>query len=277
MAAEVKDQSAELQKKGHEEHSKAALEAKAHYDRPLIRARRLRTDESFRSDGSTKLVHFIRHGQGYHNLMGEYARMVGVTISEGAGAASGETAPDLSPYKLPAIIDPPLTSKGRDDAKRLRAVAPSLKPELLVVSPLRRATQTVLIGFKHLFASSDTCSVPLLAHDGCREQIGVNICDSRSEVSDYEEEFPSVDYSLIESNEDKAWTDSHRETYLEMAQRAHDFLMWIKDRPETEIVVGTHSAFLMAATNVCLDTDNDETLTSFFATGEMRSTILTFE
>lgn len=47
---------------------------------------------------------------------------------------------------------------------------------------------------------------------------------------------------------------------------------------EREIVVGTHSAWLMALYNVVLNVSDDHLdLKTMFATGEMRSTIVTRE
>jgi hypothetical protein len=51
------------------------------------------------------------------------------------------------------LIDPTLTPKGEDEAAALRPRAKSLRPELMVVSPMRRATQTGLIAFEDAVAA----------------------------------------------------------------------------------------------------------------------------
>ena len=84
---------------------------------------------------NAKLVHWIRHGQGFHNLMADFHREHGI---EG------------SPYKHPALHDPPLTALGREQAAALCTHAKMLAPTLVVVSPLARATKTALIAFDHL-------------------------------------------------------------------------------------------------------------------------------
>jgi hypothetical protein len=48
-----------------------------------------------------KLVHFIRHGQGYHNLLGQVSRNYGAEFSE-----TGEyevAVKEQCPYMLPAM------------------------------------------------------------------------------------------------------------------------------------------------------------------------------
>lgn len=232
--------------------------------------------DSWKEQPNTKLVHFIRHGQGYHNLLGEVTRDFGATFSE-----TGDydlAVKENCPYLLPAILDPPLTSIGRDDAKRLKPFAgKTVHPELLVVSPMKRATQTVLIGFREFIQQNPM--VPIVAHEDCREQFGVFTCDKRSDVEDYKEEFPAVNYDLLADSTDVLWQPKQRESMLEMAYRADRFLDWLYERPEKEIVVGTHSAWLMALYNVAMEVESSgssESLKTFFRTGEMRSTLLTW-
>ena len=66
------------------------------------------------------------------------------------------------------------------------------------------------------------------------------------------------------------------ETPAEMAQRAYDFLLWLRARPETEIVVSSHSAWLFSAFNAVMRCDPPE-LAEWFHTGEMRSVRISFE
>eukprot|EP00435_Cladocopium_sp_Y103_P020855 s2199_g5.t1 len=216
---------------------------------------------------AAKLIHWVRHGQGYHNLMAEACQQLGVNFSE-LGTYEEAKKATFHPYVNDAIKDPPLTCLGVDDAKALWPLAKTLTPELLVVSPLRRATETILIAFKDAVSNG----VPVLAHGACREQIGVHTCDRRSSRTDYVEIFPKVDVSYVKHDEDPtSWTQ--RESKLELAQRAHDFLLWLLQRPETEIVVGTHSAFLMGLFHIALEI-SDDSMKQFFKTGELRSILV---
>lgn len=112
-----------------------------------------------------KILHLIRHGQGYHNLLGEIYQEMGREFSS--------TGTDLStnnPYRRAEVLDPPLTELGRKQAKALRPQARRLSPELVVVSPLSRATQTALLAFSHLVnrsgSGTSATSAPFLCHEG---------------------------------------------------------------------------------------------------------------
>ena len=69
-----------------------------------------------------------------------------------------------------------------------------------------------------------------LAHESCREQIGVHPCDKRRNVSYYKEHYPAVDFSLVQSEEDPFWTAEVRETIPEIKARAIKFLQWLSSR-----------------------------------------------
>eukprot|EP00966_Prymnesium_polylepis_P184089 4266550-Prymnesium_polylepis.1 len=88
-----------------------------------------------------RLLHLQRHGQGFHNLSSELLRNLGVD-PKNAGANH--------PYKLPEMVDPPLTDKGRAQCKARQETAAALTPPLVMVSPLCRAIQTALTTFQHL-------------------------------------------------------------------------------------------------------------------------------
>merc|ERR1719433_2443785 len=179
------------------------------------------------------------------------------------------------PYARPELHDPPLTSVGRDQAAALCPEARTLSPTLVVVSPLARATKTALIAFDHLVGS-----VPFVAHEFCREISGVNVCDSRRSVTEAKKDFPAVDYSLMPADADEYFQPDVRETTDVLAKRAYQFLEWLRTRDESEIAVGTHSAFLFAMLNVAVVTDDEEKgtgLAAWFAAGEMRSAWMWFE
>ena len=142
---------------------------------------------------------------------------------------------------------------------------------------MKRATETIMLGFQPKMKQAP--NIPIIAHEGCREQCGVFMCDKRSTKSEYMEIFPSIDYSHIISEEDSIWKERNRESMLEMAYRAHDFLNWLFEGISSdynEIVVGTHSAWLMAVFGVTMEIDKgSEYLKTMFATGECRSVIVT--
>eukprot|EP00927_Polykrikos_kofoidii_P066443 TRINITY_DN62041_c0_g1_i1.p1 TRINITY_DN62041_c0_g1~~TRINITY_DN62041_c0_g1_i1.p1 ORF type:complete len:278 (-),score=44.28 TRINITY_DN62041_c0_g1_i1:167-1000(-) len=224
-----------------------------------------------------KRIHFVRHGQGFHNLMADIYKSAGRKFD----SATGEGGSD-NPYCHPAVLDAPLTEIGREQARCLRPRARALQPqpELVVVSPMVRATQTALIAFDHLLGAtgrSPSLRVPFVAHESCREIMGIHVCDRRRRLSDVRPEFTFVDYDEVGiSEEDSLWNADVRETQTELADRAYSFMLWIRSRPESEIVVATHSAFLFSLFNVVLVCE-DKGLTSWFQTGEMRSIVVAFE
>lgn len=170
------------------------------------------------------------------------------------------------------ILDAPLTDKGRQEALLLQSRVRAMKnpPELVLLSPCCRALQTGVLVFEDLRGK-----VPFLAHEMAREEYGVHKCDQRRPRSRQAAEFPMVDFSLLETEEDELFLQDRRETKLEVADRIYKFLEFLEQRPETHVGVASHSAWLLTtftANLVC----NDDSLKEWFHTGEMRSTILEF-
>ena len=91
----------------------------------------------------------------------------------------------------------------------LQPVVQKLKDlvELVVLSPNCRALQTGVIVFQHLVGN-----VPFIAHEMVREENGVHVCDKRRATSLQQQEFPMVDFSLLETEEDVIFRDDRRET-----------------------------------------------------------------
>lgn len=221
-------------------------------------------------EANEKRVHLIRHGQGFHNLLADVYKRFGKKFD----AATGGGGTD-NPYLLPEVMDPPLTEVGRSQARGLQAAACTLHPELVIVSPMVRATQTALIGFQHLVEGGKT-KIPFVAHEGCHEISGVHVCDKRRAVKELQQDFPMVDYAAAAiADDDPLWNEKDRETPVELATRGYEFLLWLRNRTERDIVVATHSAWLFALLNAVVDCD-DELSKRWFDTGEMRSFIFRF-
>ena len=143
------------------------------------------------------------------------------------------------------------------------------QPELVLFSPNCRALQTGLLVFEHLIGK-----VPFLAHEMAREENGVHYCDKRRPKSRQEKEFPQIDFSLLETEEDEIFSETRRETKLQVGGRIYKFLEWLSKRPEQHVGVTSHSGWLLTVFNgVC---ECDESLKGWFHTGEMRSVKLAF-
>ena len=140
----------------------------------------------------TKIIHFQRHGQGYHNLLIEMYRDLGNSIN------IDDPNPSTNPLVRPEIHDSPLTQKGRQECAARRMEASMLSPELIIISPLHRAIQTAIISFADHRDKEDTRWV---VHEGCREQLGLLTCNKRLPLSQTKAEYPFLDFSYVTSDD----------------------------------------------------------------------------
>lgn len=218
---------------------------------------------------SCKIVHFQRHGQGYHNLLYLVLKDNGVELED-----IYKNDPVKNPFVRPEIVDSPLTEHGRTQCMEQRkSYASKLNPELIIVSPMHRALQTAQITFR------DFGSVPFVAHELCREELGLLTCNRRRPLSDTKKEFPDIDFSLLDQiDEDKLWNPDERECPSDKSKRIYDFLVhFVLERPEQEIAIVGHSAWLFNMTNAVVDCGDDVELSSWFGTAEIRSMKLTWD
>lgn len=231
-----------------------------------------------------KRLHFIRHGEGVHNVYRKAEFDAGRT----------PTAKRWNIESVPRELwDPELTALGREEAKRAQAEARRCRPELLVTSPLRRAVQTLLIAYE----GAVSAGVPVVAHELCREIFfgqDPSIYDSRRGRSDCQEDFPKVDfesYVLLEelvagegplAGKDPLWwhcaspfgVGANGLDETAAVDAAFHFLCWLFDRPETEIAVATHSLFLLALLHGTLSFEQPLDSPQVFRTGELRSFVV---
>jgi broad specificity phosphatase PhoE len=214
----------------------------------------------------TKTVHFVRHGQGFHNLMADLAH------AQGKEWEQFKDTPE-NPYLIPEILDAPLTEKGRQQAYVLQAKINGMelgqKPQLVVFSPNCRALQTGVIVFESLVGK-----VPFVAHEMAREESGIHVCDKRRPVSRQRTEFPQVNFGLLEAADDPLFQDDVRETRQQVADRVYQFFEWLATQDEQIVAVSSHSGWLLTVFNAMLRCD--ESLRGWFQTGEMRSVQLEF-
>jgi len=222
-----------------------------------VKARICKVSDTPSSSSDDKIVHFIRHGEGLHNA----------AQKEWYNAKKpGE------PYTLdhdPSFhyLDAKLTPLGEEQA---RLIPTEFHADLYLTSPLRRATETL----QPLFEAQG--GKRAFALEWLHEIAGKHTCDKRKSLSALRLEYPWVDYSLVETEEDPFWGDGlSRESYESVQQRGEEFLRWLKLRPEKNIVVATHSGFLNTLFNSVLECESDE-YRGWFATGEMRSMTLSF-
>mmetsp|Transcript_18910 Transcript_18910/g.32535 ORF Transcript_18910/g.32535 Transcript_18910/m.32535 type:complete len:357 (+) Transcript_18910:48-1118(+) len=251
------------------------------------------------SSSVTKIIHFQRHGQGTHNeLYKQWTDMTGVPLD------LSETDPAKNPLLTDKVLDARLTQKGIDQCSEQRPIAAALDGiETIIVSPLTRTLETAHITFQdHLPTNENGINnypqrnnVKWIAHEAIREELGTLLCNKRRPYRELEAQFPVVDYShlLSHSEEDIMWNHHAertsrsnggivvRESTVDMSHRAYDFLAgFVYKRPEREMAVVGHSAWLLAMTGAVLDVveeeDEEGSMTSMFGQAELRSMELVF-
>ena len=155
-----------------------------------------------KEDRQTKLVHFVRHAEGHHNVAGEV---------------------DFEAYKNEEFEDAMLSDLGHDQCKNLAEIQRKFsntegRVELVVTSVLRRCLQTSTLSFPSLIGK-----VPWVATELCREQTGLHPCDRRVPLQQSKKDFTHVDFSQIVSEEDPLyyqWNNGEREPTAACRARA---------------------------------------------------------
>ena len=176
-----------------------------------------------------KILRFVRHAEGHHNV-------------------------HRDKIKLPFTHDARLTEFGEQQCAQLQRSTAALRPHLVVASPLTRTLQTATLCFDPQRCAS---GAPLVALEEVRETVNY-CCDGRRPLSTIALEFPSVDFTSLEHDSDEIWdryvrtlgpVERHgdvRETgdLPALAARARAAISWLWTRPEKDIIVVSHCAFL---------------------------------
>ena len=223
-------------------------------------------DDNFAPGPNEKRVHFVRHGEGTHNVVQREWR-----AKPGWDGTTEPYTIDNDPeYKFG---DAQLTAVGTEQAQALRARTAALADvEVLVVSPMRRATDTGLLAF----AAHVAAGKPILASELLHERGGRHTCDKRLGLAAIRAAHPNIDYSLVTAEEDPLWGDGvTRESWADVASRAAEFCKWLAARPEKRVAVAAHSAILLGLFNTVF-AKSDPECKKWFGTGEMRTVKLTF-
>lgn len=214
---------------------------------------------------TVKRFYFIRHGEAEHNRAKKKSKF---DCDCSTPQPSGNC-----PYANFQTVDPMLTELGRKQAMDL--VPKTMlndPPDIIYVSPLRRATETAKLAFSHLYPSTES-SVTKLPQWKCDERIrelnGMHPCDRRLTVQALSRRFLGVNYSSLD-DQDIDWHKNKRERRLDAAKRGYAFMLDVMKRPEKTIAVVTHSSFMAGLFLSVLDCQ-EESLASWFKTGEMRA------
>ena len=188
-----------------------------------------------------KIIHWIRHAQGYHN------------VNRGADA------------KKPCCIDARLTPKGVNQCRRLAEAIRNAPPgshlgqvrdkaQVIITSPVTRCVQTALYSLEPVLEKNP--NIPILANESIRETVNFN-CDRRRPISEIAKDFPMVDFTVACPNdEDAIWEyyeqmlgdDTEYSQEREQAEvhviadRTRAFFEWLaRERDEEHIIVCCHA------------------------------------
>ena len=185
---------------------------------------------------ATKLVLFLRHGEGIHNV---------------ATAQHGAAAWDSHVSKLPEYVDAPLTPLGVDQARDARCMLDhevqhgGLQLDGVVVSPLDRTLDTYATAF------ANQQGTPAVVLELARETLGVAQCDRRKPRGPKQAAFPALDFGGVTDDADPWWRPDDRESDAQIDARARALLHHLfYERPEQAIAVVAHSGISRAALRV---------------------------
>lgn len=198
----------------------------------------------------SKVVHFIRHGHGFHNY-----------------PINSEN------------LDPHLTEIGWQQTVQLKKHILDLKwpldVEVVISSSMTRALETTVGVFgcgtpgalhEKLMVENETgingvrpkCKafykergLRVIANELCREQLLGHNCDKRRTCEELKQQFPGVDFSGIDHNHDFIFEQRHEDMEGKVRERANEFLQWLMGRREQSIVVVSHCNFLLMLTDEC--------------------------
>lgn len=190
--------------------------------------------------------------------------MAAIQAGHGCTCKYGIPSEDIPcPYIDERLVDPSLTEHGKKEASVASNEVEETATQVCTVfaSPLKRTLETAQIVFP---------KQRIAALEGLREQLGVHHCDKRSDLSKTRCIFPSIDFTLLSSDEDVLWT-TNRETKFDLATRGRDALLDIfKHCQEDSVGIVSHSSFLYALVSIVIDTCDYSASAKPFATGEVR-------
>jgi broad specificity phosphatase PhoE len=199
----------------------------------------------------TKVVHFVRHAQGTHNVSEEYNAVENI---DARLTEQGKKECRSLAERIRQAAQESATSSSSTTTANLCDLHESA--QLVVTSPLTRCIQTSLISFPMLAERN----VPFVAHSGVRETVNFN-CDRRRNIQEIAKDFGNgvVDFTHVPTDHDDVWEAYEKrlgtpektwETIRESgelhvaAERGRQFMEWLQTRPERNIVVCSHRAFL---------------------------------
>jgi len=232
-----------------------------------------------------KILILMRHGEARHNVFErEWA-------THHHGKAAMEEANGEEDYP----VDPMLTGKGcgqmlalsRQTATYLHKQT-SLQPQLIVVSPLRRAIQSALIAFPTQTPMTCLANTPWICHPHVMESANGNKSEFVSDGAVLRDMFPGVEFGLLDRWVEREFAGSVEkmngkekvplfENKIDLMGRTEEFLAWLKNRDERVVVVSSHATWLQSLCAFSVQYQPQERGMEMFKKGELRSLGIKFD
>ena len=214
-----------------------------------------------------RVVHFIRHAEGYHNVNKDYKNPAHIDAQL---TPHGINQCHALSRKLQLKLNESKIDNNHDDDDDIPGNL--LKVECIVSSPMRRAIQTAQYSFQHQLElqpnynnnnnnnkSLPTTKIPFVACEAWRETVNY-LCDKRLTKTQLQQSYAFVNFDQIHHEEDPIWDKyeqlcgmhdeytTTRESIDDVGLRQRAIQAWeflIHERQERNIAVVSHSAFFM--------------------------------
>ncbi|KAK9840535.1 hypothetical protein WJX84_011900, partial [Apatococcus fuscideae] len=224
----------------------------------------------------SKVVHFIRHGEGFHNIgfPSEDSQLTEAGWQQ-AAALKRHLVKHADRLRIQVVVASPLF-RTLETACGVFGGSEWAGPEQGI--PLMHA-QTAAPQLRTAHAAIAAAPGPrIIAFEGCRERLGPDVCDRRRDTHLAQEHFPAIDFRLIQYQQDTLYDTKRVESEHSVQHRGTLLLQWLLARPESSIAVVTHHGFLgwslSSFGHECAPAVGDQ-MHRGFANCEMRSMVVT--
>ncbi len=203
-----------------------------------------------------KLVHFVRHAQGFHNIAKDEVEFMSIALED-------------------ALLTPEGVNQCANLHKKTKLVMDNV--EVLFISPFRRTLQTAIYSFPQLIHK-----IPWIALEMIRESTGDRrYSDKRKPLTETKGNYSNfVNFDLIENEEDPLFDlyPDAPEPESHVVARGQQFLTFLQNRKEKEILVVSHIGFIWQFLSKVVKKKSKriDVKVRGFNNAEMRSFVLSF-
>ncbi|KAJ8105662.1 hypothetical protein ONZ43_g7338 [Nemania bipapillata] len=176
-----------------------------------------------KGDAQYKLIFYIRHGEGFHNVKeSQVGREAWDRVENHWSHLDGDGTSNW--------VDAFLTDKGKQQAQSLndfwRESVQNLRipvPQICYTSPHARCLETTKIAYNGIHALESQDFKPIIK-EMLRERSGLHTCDRRRTRTWIANNYPEYDIEAGFSEEDELWSATERETESDVEYRVKTLL-----------------------------------------------------